>query len=212
MIRRSVEVHKTNFNSLKSLEKDRHYSLVEVILDTVMNWELLLFRSCHFKDMEKWFLFPWHWSWSWSQHKLPQITHGSRLLQAMSLLCFFYLKVPQAKALYSYRGHNPGELRFNKGDTIILHRQLDENWYLGEINGVSGVFPTNSVQVIKQLPQPLPLCRALYNFDLKSRNRNEKTGCLPFHKVSLVFTRPWQRSHLSIPSSDDDQWFIVPLI
>ncbi|XP_032995897.1 E3 ubiquitin-protein ligase SH3RF2 [Lacerta agilis] len=94
--------------------------------------------------------------------------------------------VPQAKALYSYRGHNPGELRFNKGDTIILHRQLDENWYLGEINGVSGVFPTNSVQVIKQLPQPLPLCRALYNFDLKSRNRNEKTDCLPFHKGDII--------------------------
>ncbi|XP_053158979.1 E3 ubiquitin-protein ligase SH3RF2 [Hemicordylus capensis] len=94
--------------------------------------------------------------------------------------------VPQAKALYSYRGHNPGELRFNKGDIIILHRQLDENWYLGEINGVSGVFPTNSVQVIKQLPQPLPLCRALYNFDLKSRNKNEKSNCLTFHKGDII--------------------------
>ncbi|XP_061472941.1 E3 ubiquitin-protein ligase SH3RF2 [Rhineura floridana] len=94
--------------------------------------------------------------------------------------------VPQAKALYSYRGHNPGDLRFNKGDIIILHRQLDENWYLGEINGVSGVFPTNSVQVIKQLPQPQPLCRALYNFDLKSRNKNEKTDCLPFHKGDII--------------------------
>ncbi|KAF7249343.1 E3 ubiquitin-protein ligase SH3RF2, partial [Varanus komodoensis] len=94
--------------------------------------------------------------------------------------------VPRAKALYSYRGHNPGELRFNKGDIIILHRQLDENWYLGEINRVSGIFPTNSVQVIKQLPQPLPLCRALYNFDLKSRNKNEKTNCLPFHKGDII--------------------------
>nr|XP_060621149.1 E3 ubiquitin-protein ligase SH3RF2 [Anolis sagrei ordinatus]XP_060621150.1 E3 ubiquitin-protein ligase SH3RF2 [Anolis sagrei ordinatus] len=94
--------------------------------------------------------------------------------------------VPRAKALYSFRGHNPGELKFNKGDIIILHRQLDENWYLGEINRVSGVFPTNSVQVIKQLPQPLPLCRALYNFDLKSRKTNEKTECLPFHKGDII--------------------------
>ncbi|XP_060096528.1 E3 ubiquitin-protein ligase SH3RF2 [Heteronotia binoei] len=93
--------------------------------------------------------------------------------------------VPRAKALYSYRGHNPGELRFNKGDIIILHRQLDENWYLGEINGVSGVFPTNSVQVIKQLPQPPALCRALYNFDLKSRNKNDK-DCLTFHKGDII--------------------------
>ncbi|XP_062976728.1 E3 ubiquitin-protein ligase SH3RF2 [Elgaria multicarinata webbii] len=94
--------------------------------------------------------------------------------------------IPRAKALYSYRGHNPGELRFNKGDIIILHRQLDENWYLGEINRVSGVFPTDSVQVIKQLPQPLPLCRALYNFDLKSRNKNENDDCLPFHKGDII--------------------------
>ncbi|NWT98881.1 SH3R2 ligase, partial [Urocynchramus pylzowi] len=65
--------------------------------------------------------------------------------------------VPRARALYSYRGHNPGELRFNKGDTIVLLRQLDENWYLGELNGTSGVFPASSVQVIKQLPLPRPL-------------------------------------------------------
>ncbi|XP_015743253.1 putative E3 ubiquitin-protein ligase SH3RF2 isoform X1 [Python bivittatus] len=95
-------------------------------------------------------------------------------------------EVPRAKALYSYRGQNPGELRFNKGDIIILYRQLDENWYLGEINRVSGVFPTNAVQVIKQLPQPPPLCRALYNFNLKSKNKNEKTDCLPFHKGDII--------------------------
>uniref|UniRef100_A0A6J0UQ17 E3 ubiquitin-protein ligase SH3RF2 n=1 Tax=Pogona vitticeps TaxID=103695 RepID=A0A6J0UQ17_9SAUR len=94
--------------------------------------------------------------------------------------------VPRAKALYSYRGQNPGELKFNKGDIIILHRQLDEDWYLGEINRVSGVFPINSVQVIKQLPQPLPLCRALYNFNLKSRKANEKSDCLPFQKGDII--------------------------
>ncbi|NXV71366.1 SH3R2 ligase, partial [Atlantisia rogersi] len=90
--------------------------------------------------------------------------------------------VPRAKALYTYRGHNPGELRFNKGDTIVLLRQLDENWYLGEVNGVSGVFPASSVQVIKHLPLPLPLSRALYSFDLRSRDKAETKDCLTFHK------------------------------
>ncbi|NXD00084.1 SH3R2 ligase, partial [Certhia familiaris] len=65
--------------------------------------------------------------------------------------------VPRARALYTHRGHNPGELRFNKGDTIVLLRQLDEHWYLGELNGASGVFPASSVQVIKHLPLPRPL-------------------------------------------------------
>ncbi|KAK9406606.1 putative E3 ubiquitin-protein ligase SH3RF2 [Crotalus adamanteus] len=95
-------------------------------------------------------------------------------------------EVPRAKALYSYRGQNPGELKFNKGDIITLYRQLDENWYLGEINRVSGVFPTNAVQIIKQLPQLPPLCRALYNFNLKSKNKNEKPDCLSFRKGDII--------------------------
>ncbi|KAF1665098.1 E3 ubiquitin-protein ligase SH3RF2, partial [Aptenodytes patagonicus] len=92
--------------------------------------------------------------------------------------------VPRAKALYTYRGHNPGELRFNKGDIIVLLRQLDENWYLGEVNGISGVFPASSVQVIKHLPLAPPLGRALYSFDLRSRDKTENKDCLTFHKVT----------------------------
>uniref|UniRef100_A0A663F7C3 SH3 domain containing ring finger 2 n=1 Tax=Aquila chrysaetos chrysaetos TaxID=223781 RepID=A0A663F7C3_AQUCH len=97
--------------------------------------------------------------------------------------------VPRAKALYTYRGHNPGELRFNKGDIIVLLRQLDENWYLGEVNGISGVFPASSVQVIKHLPLPPPLGRALYSFDLRSREKTENKDCLTFHKVTPPHSR-----------------------
>nr|XP_020727880.1 putative E3 ubiquitin-protein ligase SH3RF2 isoform X3 [Odocoileus virginianus texanus] len=94
--------------------------------------------------------------------------------------------VPRAKALCNYRGQNPGDLRFNKGDVILLRRQLDENLYQGEINGVSGVFPASSVQVIKQLPQPPPLCRALYNFDLRDKDRSENQDCLTFLKDDII--------------------------
>ncbi|NXR69799.1 SH3R2 ligase, partial [Rhadina sibilatrix] len=87
--------------------------------------------------------------------------------------------VPRARALYTYRGHNPGELRFNKGDTIVLLRQLDENWYLGELNGSSGVFPASSVQVIKHLPLPRPL----YSLDLRSRDKAESKDILSLQKV-----------------------------
>ncbi|CAN8190112.1 unnamed protein product [Coccothraustes coccothraustes] len=88
--------------------------------------------------------------------------------------------VPRARALYSYRGHNPGELRFNKGDTIALLRQLDDNWYLGELNGASGVFPASSVQVIKQLPLPRPL----YSLELRGRDKAESKDILTFPKSS----------------------------
>ncbi|XP_039934349.1 E3 ubiquitin-protein ligase SH3RF2 [Hirundo rustica] len=88
--------------------------------------------------------------------------------------------VPRARALYTYRGHNPGELRFNKGDTIVLLRQLDDSWYLGELNGSSGVFPASSVQVIKHLPLPRPL----YSLDLRSRDKAESRDILTFQKPS----------------------------
>ncbi|XP_037657670.1 E3 ubiquitin-protein ligase SH3RF2 isoform X1 [Choloepus didactylus] len=94
--------------------------------------------------------------------------------------------VPRAKALCSYRGQNPGDLRFNKGDVILLRRQLDENWYQGEINGVSGVFPAGFVEVIKALPQPPPLCRALYNFHLRDKEKSENQDCLTFLKDDII--------------------------
>ncbi|XP_052598049.1 E3 ubiquitin-protein ligase SH3RF2 isoform X1 [Peromyscus californicus insignis] len=94
--------------------------------------------------------------------------------------------VPRAKALCNYRGKNPGDLKFNKGDVILLRRQLDENWYQGEINGVSGIFPASSVEVIKQLPQPPPLCRALYNFDLRDKDKSENQDCLTFLKDDII--------------------------
>ncbi|XP_010132503.1 PREDICTED: putative E3 ubiquitin-protein ligase SH3RF2, partial [Buceros rhinoceros silvestris] len=102
--------------------------------------------------------------------------------------------VPRAKALYTYRGHNPGELRFNKGDIIMLLRQLDENWYLGEVNGITGVFPASSVQVIKQLPLPLPLGRALYSLDLRSRDKASNADCLTFHKPNTTARQLLQSS------------------
>ncbi|NXE05660.1 SH3R2 ligase, partial [Lophotis ruficrista] len=98
--------------------------------------------------------------------------------------------VPRAKALYTYRGHNPGELRFNKGDIIVLLRQLDENWFLGEVNGLSGVFPASSVQVIKHLPLPPPLGRALGSLDLRSRDKPENKEGLAFHKVTAPHGTP----------------------
>lgn len=92
-------------------------------------------------------------------------------------------QLPCAKALYNYDGKEPGDLKFSKGDIIILRRQVDENWYHGEMGGVHGFFPTNFVQVIKPLPQPPPQCKALYDFELKDKEADK--DCLPFSKVRL---------------------------
>ncbi|KAL2089853.1 hypothetical protein ACEWY4_014541 [Coilia grayii] len=105
----------------------------------------------------------------------------------MRVLTMAFWGIPQlpcAKALYNYDGKEPGDLKFSKGDIIILRRQVDENWYHGEMGGVHGFFPTNFVQVIKPLPQPPPQCKALYDFELKDKEADK--DCLPFSKDDVL--------------------------
>ncbi|XP_075053894.1 E3 ubiquitin-protein ligase SH3RF1 isoform X2 [Mixophyes fleayi] len=109
---------------------------------------------------------------------------GSQRIQARSPPVRGVPQLPCAKALYNYEGKEPGDLKFNKGDIIVLRRQVDENWYHGEINGVHGFFPTNFVQIIKPLPQPPPQCKALYDFEVKDKEADK--DCLPFSKDDIL--------------------------
>ncbi|KAK9870040.1 hypothetical protein WA026_006135 [Henosepilachna vigintioctopunctata] len=90
---------------------------------------------------------------------------------------------PCAKALYDYNAKEVGDLTFKRGDTIILRRRIDSNWYHGECNGLQGVFPLSYVQIVTPVPSHLPQCKALYDFRMSN---DEEEGCLTFKKGDII--------------------------
>ncbi|XP_074033661.1 cbl-associated protein isoform X4 [Leptinotarsa decemlineata] len=76
-----------------------------------------------------------------------------------------------ARALYNFVGQTARELTFRKGDIIYIRRQIDKNWYEGELNAMVGLCPTNYVEIIPfEGSKPTPRkahegkARAKYNF------------------------------------------------
>ncbi|XP_076618966.1 dynamin associated protein 160 isoform X3 [Colletes latitarsis] len=53
--------------------------------------------------------------------------------------------VERVMALYPYQAQNEDELSFEKGDAIIVLAKDEAAWWKGELNGASGVFPSNYV-------------------------------------------------------------------
>ena len=47
--------------------------------------------------------------------------------------------------MYTYQKQNPDELDFNKGSIINVINKIDDDWWMGELNGVTGLFPSNYV-------------------------------------------------------------------
>uniref|UniRef100_A0AAY5EML6 RING-type E3 ubiquitin transferase n=1 Tax=Electrophorus electricus TaxID=8005 RepID=A0AAY5EML6_ELEEL len=110
---------------------------------------------------------------------------GERELQVLSTLVFQNVpQLPCGKALYSYEGKEPGDLKFSKGDIIILRRKVDENWYHGELNGSHGFLPASYIQCIKPLSQTPPQGKALYDFEVKDKEQDK--DCLTFTKDEIL--------------------------
>ncbi|XP_056327831.1 E3 ubiquitin-protein ligase SH3RF2-like [Danio aesculapii] len=82
-------------------------------------------------------------------------------------------------------GNAPGEITMKSGDIIYLRWRVDDNWYYGEGKESSGLVPVNVLRVMSEQPQPLALCRALYDFNANNLDRENSKECLTFFKVHL---------------------------
>ncbi|KAJ7250534.1 hypothetical protein B0H12DRAFT_664538 [Mycena haematopus] len=58
------------------------------------------------------------------------------------------------KALYDFSGSSD-ELAFKAGDTIVVVNEVLDGWWMGELNGKQGLFPTPYTEVVADRP-PLP--------------------------------------------------------
>eukprot|EP01121_Diplochlamys_sp_Union-15-3_P000818 TRINITY_DN1067_c0_g2_i1.p1 TRINITY_DN1067_c0_g2~~TRINITY_DN1067_c0_g2_i1.p1 ORF type:complete len:274 (+),score=71.21 TRINITY_DN1067_c0_g2_i1:134-955(+) len=54
--------------------------------------------------------------------------------------------VAKAKALHTYKAQQPGDLGFRAGEEIIIFNK-DEDWWIGYLNGKTGIIPSNYVKI-----------------------------------------------------------------
>ncbi|XP_030375116.1 E3 ubiquitin-protein ligase SH3RF3 [Scaptodrosophila lebanonensis] len=89
--------------------------------------------------------------------------------------------LPHAYALFDYTSGEAKDLKFKKGDLILLRHRIDNNWFMGQANGQEGSFPINYVKVV--VPLPMPQCIAMYDFKM---GPNDEEGCLEFKKSTVI--------------------------
>ncbi|XP_033230304.1 intersectin-1 isoform X3 [Belonocnema kinseyi] len=121
--------------------------------------------------------------------------------------------VERVMSLYPYQAQNEDELSFEKGDVITVLAKEEEAWWRGELNGVSGVFPSNYVSpmsseqmsdVLTAQLEPMERKRQEY---IKELIATEQAYIEDMRLVHEVFEKPLLES-LVLSANEVDRIFV----
>ena len=121
--------------------------------------------------------------------------------------------VEQVVALYKYQKQNHDELTFEKGCVINVISKLDSDWWTGELNGQTGLFPSNYVAPLSSISESdlpsVPVTCELFSiiiihFLFKLRHSPQSIIHIPVLSIQLVsFSRSFSEyswsPHFSLP-------------
>uniref|UniRef100_A0A674BGH9 Intersectin 2b n=1 Tax=Salmo trutta TaxID=8032 RepID=A0A674BGH9_SALTR len=83
----------------------------------------------------------------------------------------------QVIAMYDYKAANEDEMSFSKGQLISVFDKNDPDWWKGEVNGVTGLFPTNYVKMTTADTDPSQQwCADLNSLDSMSPQERKRQG------------------------------------
>ncbi|KAJ3593486.1 hypothetical protein NHX12_005820 [Muraenolepis orangiensis] len=96
--------------------------------------------------------------------------------------------VCQVIAIYDYMAANGDEMSFSKGQLINVLNKNDPDWWKGELNGVTGLFPTNYIQVTTTDCDPSQQwCADLASLDSMSPQERKRQGYI--HELMVTEER-----------------------
>nr|XP_020652410.1 intersectin-2 isoform X2 [Pogona vitticeps] len=86
------------------------------------------------------------------------------------------IPVCQVIAMYDYLANNEDELSFSKGQLINVLNKEDADWWQGEINGISGLFPSNYVKMTTDSDPSRQWCADLQSLDRMQPMERKRQG------------------------------------
>ncbi|KAL1783775.1 intersectin-2 isoform X2 [Sigmodon hispidus] len=84
--------------------------------------------------------------------------------------------VCQVIAMYDYVANNEDELNFSKGQLINVMNRDDPDWWQGEVNGVTGLFPSNYVKMTTDSDPSQQWCADLQALDSMQPMERKRQG------------------------------------